>query len=76
LKALLLTTLVLCYWLLHQDFWFWRSSRPLLFGFLPPALSYHAAYSLGASLLMWLLVKTVWPSHLEEAEPVEEKHPE
>lgn len=65
MKPLLLTLLVVGYWLLHQDFWFWRSARPLLFGFLPPALSYHALYSLGASLLLWLLVKTAWPSHLD-----------
>jgi hypothetical protein len=50
---------------LHQDFWFWRSARPLVFGFLPIGLAYHAAYTLGISLLMLYLVRRHWPSHLE-----------
>jgi len=50
---------------LHQDFWLWRSARPLVFGFLPAGLAYHAAYTLGVSLLMAVLVKYCWPSHLD-----------
>ena len=50
---------------LHQDFWFWRSARPLVFGFLPIGLAYHAAYTLGISLLMLYLVRHRWPAHLE-----------
>lgn len=50
---------------LHQDFWLWRSARPLVFGFLPVGLAYHAAYTIGISLLMWCLVKYYWPSHLD-----------
>jgi hypothetical protein len=50
---------------LHQDVWLWRSARPLVFGFLPAGFAYHAAYTVGISLLMWLLVKRNWPSHLE-----------
>jgi hypothetical protein len=50
---------------LHQDVWFWRSARPLLAGFLPVALSYHAAYCLAAALLMWGLTTYAWPSDLE-----------
>jgi hypothetical protein len=53
-------------YLLHQDFWFWRSARPLVFGFLPVGLAYHAAYTLGISLLMLYLVRRHWPSHLED----------
>ena len=30
-------------YLLHQDVWFWRTARPLVFGFLPIGLAYHAA---------------------------------
>ena len=55
-------------YLLHQDFWFWRSARPLVFGFLPIGLFYHAAYTVGISLLMWYVVRHHWPSHLEEQE--------
>ena len=50
---------------LHQDFWLWPSARPLLFGFLPAGLAYHAAYTIGVSLLMAVLVKYRWPSHLD-----------
>jgi hypothetical protein len=50
---------------LHQDIWFWRSARPLVFGFLPIGLFYHAAYSVAASALLWMLVRSHWPSHLE-----------
>jgi len=52
---------------LHQDIWFWRSARPLVLGFLPVGLAYHAAYTIAIALLMTLLVKTRWPSHLEDA---------
>jgi hypothetical protein len=50
---------------LHQDVWFWRTARPLLFGFLPIGLAYHVAYCLACSLLMALLVTKAWPAHLE-----------
>lgn len=50
---------------LHQDIWFWRTPRPLVFGFLPVGLAYHAAYCLAASALMWLLTKYAWPADLE-----------
>jgi hypothetical protein len=50
---------------LHQDFWFWRTARPLVFGFLPIGLAYHAFYTVGVSLLMLYLVRRHWPSHLE-----------
>jgi hypothetical protein len=53
-------------YLLHQDFWFWRTARPLVFGFLPVGLFYHAAYTVAASGLMWLLVRYRWPEHLEQ----------
>jgi hypothetical protein len=51
---------------LHQDFWFWYTARPLVFGFLPIGLFYHAGYTLVSSVLLWLFVKRHWPSHLEE----------
>jgi len=60
-----LALLVAAVYLLHQDFWFWRDARPLVFGVLPVGLAYHAAYSVAAALLLWLLVKLAWPSHLE-----------
>jgi hypothetical protein len=51
----------------HQDFWFWRTARPLLFGFLPIGIAYHALYCLAAALLMWALTIVAWPRHLEDA---------
>jgi hypothetical protein len=50
---------------LHQDIWLWRSARPLVFGFLPVGLAYHAGYCLLVALLMWVLATRCWPSHLE-----------
>jgi hypothetical protein len=64
MKATLFAACVALY-LLHQDFWFWRTARPLVFGFLPIGLAYHGFYTIAASGLMWLLVKFAWPSHLE-----------
>ena len=68
----LLATAAAALWLLHQDFWFWNAARPLVFGFLPVGLFYHAAHSLAAAALMWALVRFAWPAHLEAgAEPEE-----
>ncbi len=61
----LLAAAVLALYLLHQDFWFWNAARPLVFGFLPVGLFYHAAYSLVVAGLMWALVRFAWPAHLE-----------
>ena len=54
---------------LHQDIWFWRTARPLVFGFLPIGLFYHAAFMLVTSLALWLLVRLLWPSHLDKGTP-------
>jgi hypothetical protein len=54
---------------LHQDFWFWRGARPLVFGFLPIGLFYHAAYTVATSALMLVLVRWYWPAHLEDRSP-------
>ena len=64
-RALLVLAVVALY-VLHQDLWFWRTARPLVFGFVPVGLFYHACFSVAASLLMWLLVRHAWPAHLEE----------
>lgn len=51
--------------ILHQDFWNWKAIHPLVFGFLPIGLAYHAGYSVACAVYMWLLVKFAWPTHLE-----------
>lgn len=69
MKTILLTLLVATAYLLHQDFWNWNKTEPLLFDFMPIGLAYHAAYSFAATALMWVFVKFAWPAHLETVEP-------
>ena len=66
MKRALLVLAVATLYVLHQDVWFWRTARPLVFGILPVGLFYHGCFSVAASLLMWALVKFAWPGHLEE----------
>jgi hypothetical protein len=56
--------IVAALYLLHQDIWFWREARPLVFGFLPIGLFYHAAYTVLLAPAMWALTRLIWPSHL------------
>ena len=63
----LLALAVVVFYGLHQDFWFWRQADPLILGFIPIGLFYHALYSIAVAGLMWLLVRYCWPVHLEEA---------
>ena len=74
MRRTLLVIAVIALYVLHQDFWFWRTARPLIFGFVPIGLFYQGCFSVAAALLMWLLVKFAWPSHLErEVEQSETK---
>jgi hypothetical protein len=57
--------LVALTYVLHQDFWWWCRARPLVLGFLPIGLAYHALYCLWVSALMGLLVRFAWPAHLD-----------
>jgi hypothetical protein len=61
-----LPVIVIIVYLLHQDAWFWSTPYPLVLGFMPIGLFYHVCYTLLASLLMLLLVKRAWPTHLEK----------
>ena len=72
-RRLVLILATVAVYVLHQDVWFWRTARPLVFGFLPIGLAYHAFFSGLAALLMWLLVSQAWPTELEE---LAESHPE
>jgi hypothetical protein len=65
MKRILLVIAVIALYVLHQDFWYWRSAR-LVFGFVPIGLFYQGCFSVAAALLMWLLVKFAWPHHLEQ----------
>ncbi len=68
-KVILLTLMVVLVYLLHQDFWNWRKAEPLILGFLPVGLAYQAVYSILAAIMMAVLVKFAWPTHLENVEP-------
>jgi len=65
-RHILLTLAVIALYVLHQDIWFWRTARPLVLGFLPIGLFYHACFSVAAALLMGALVKYAWPGHLDD----------
>jgi hypothetical protein len=67
-KKFLLFLLVALVYAAHQDIWNWKKSEPLTFGFLPVGLAYHAGYSIVVAVLMAILVKFAWPSHLESEE--------
>lgn len=68
MSARIATGLVALLYVLHQDIWFWREARPLVFGFLPIGLFYHAAFTVVSSVAIWLLVKSAWPANLEDVE--------
>jgi hypothetical protein len=69
LKATLLTLMVIAIYILHQDFWNWKKAEPLVFGFLPIGLAYQAGYSILAAAMMAVLIRTIWPKHLEDVQP-------
>jgi hypothetical protein len=66
MRRWLAVALVGMLYVLHQDVWFWYNARPLVFGFLPVGLFYHAAFTIACSGALWLLVTTAWPDHLEK----------
>jgi hypothetical protein len=66
MKRALLLILVGALYIVHQDFWFWRTARPLVFDILPIGLFYHACYTIATAFVIWLLVKYAWPADLEE----------
>lgn len=51
--------------ILHQDFWWWNSIEPLVFGFIPIGLAYHVGVSIVAALVWALAVKYCWPESVE-----------
>jgi len=66
MKRILLVIAFIALYALHQDFWFWRTAHPMVFGFIPIGLFYQACFSVAAAIFMWLLVKFAWPGHLEQ----------
>jgi hypothetical protein len=69
MARILVAVAVVALYVLHQDIWNWRTAYPLVFGFIPIGLFYHGCFCIASALVMWLLVKYAWPTHLErEAE--------
>jgi hypothetical protein len=56
-------------YVLHQDLWFWRTPEPLVFGFLPVGMFYHAAYTALIAVVLAVLARAYWPAHLEDHDP-------
>lgn len=54
--------------IIHQDFWFWDSYEPLVFGFIPIGLAYHAGISLAAGILWFLAIRFCWPEGVDDVE--------
>jgi len=52
--------------IVHQDFWWWDRIDPLVFGFIPIGLAYHAGVSIAAGVLWALAVKYCWPANLQD----------
>jgi putative flippase GtrA len=65
---------LLVVYVLHQDWWFWREARPLVFGVLPIGLFYHVAYTVAVSILLGALVRVFWPRHLDPPSPGARAH--
>ena len=65
MNKLALPVVILGVYVLHQDVWFWQAVRPLVFGFLPVGLAYHAAYCMLVAILMSVLTVVAWPAHLD-----------
>jgi len=51
--------------ILHQDVWFWHRYDPLIFGFIPVGLAWHAGISISAGLIGWLAARYCWPAHVD-----------
>ena len=65
MKTAVAALLVITLYALHQDLWFWRAARPFVLGALPIGLFYHAAYTVVTSLVLVVVVRLLWPSHLD-----------
>lgn len=64
--AALVYLALLLFLALHNDLWLWDDPRIVLG--LPVGLTYHLAYCLLASLLMWLLIRVAWVRRLPREE--------
>ena len=54
--------------ILHQDFWWWDTAKPLIGGVVPIGLAYHALVSVLAAVFWGLATKYCWPKHLDDGD--------
>jgi hypothetical protein len=52
--------------IVHQDFWWWDTEKPLIGGVVPIGLAYHALVSVAAAVLWGMAVKYCWPHDLDD----------
>ncbi len=57
----LIWTAIFALIILHQDFWFWDTIEPLVFGFMPIGLAYHVGISIAAAIVWFLATKFCFP---------------
>lgn len=69
---ILVISLILLLAILHQDWWWWEAKEPLVFGFMPIGLAWHAGISLAAGLVGLMAVRFCWPDHLDDEVAEEE----
>ena len=60
--------LILLLALAHQDFCWWYEIDPMVFGFIPIGLAYHALVSITAAILWGLAVLYCWPDDVDVLE--------
>ncbi len=75
MKGFAAVAIVAALYVLHQDIWFWRTARPLVFGFFPIGLFYHAAFTVVTAAALWAVVVLAWPAHLEHSGPGDSHSP-
>ncbi len=59
---LLVYALIVLLAIVHQDYWWWDRIDPLVLGFVPIGLAYHAGVSIVAAILWAMAVKHCWPA--------------
>ncbi len=62
----LVWTAVVILIVVHQDFWFWDTYEPIVFGFMPIALAYHVLISILAAIVWFLATKYCFPNDVKE----------
>ncbi|HNO77424.1 MAG TPA: hypothetical protein PKN33_05120 [Phycisphaerae bacterium] len=56
--------------IVHQDFWWWDTEKPLIGGVVPIGLAYHALVSLAAAIFWGLAAKYCWPHDLDDDDAI------